>query len=115
MKIIIEKSGRSFFIHAIHWVIFCLYICQLFIYDSTVSNIEDYVLAISCALWVGIAYVRFIQLTSAEYKLDLLENKMAKEIVNGFEKFIEDNKDKLIQDIKNKKDIKIKNKDERAN
>ena len=115
MKIIIEKSRNSLFIHAIHWIVFCLYVYQLFTYDNTINNIQDYILSISCIVWLGIAYVRFIQLASAEYKLDLLENKMAKEIVNGFEKFIEDNKDKLIQDIKNEKQIKIKNKNERAN
>jgi len=115
MKIIIEKSKSSLFIHAIHWIVFCLYVCQLFIYDSTVNNIQDYILAISCALWVSIAYVRFIQLTGAEYKLDLLKNEITHKIVNGFEKFMKDNKDELIEDIKNKKDIKIKDKNERAN
>jgi len=115
MKIIIEKSRSSLFIHAIHWIVFCLYVYQLFTYDNTINNIEDYILATSCIVWLGIAYVRFIQLASAEYKLDLLENEIAHKIVNGFEKFIEDNKNELIEDIKNEKQIKIKNKDERAN
>jgi len=115
MKIIIEKSRSSLFIHAIHWIVFCLYVYQLFTYDNTINNIQDYTLSTSCIVWLGIAYVRFIQLASAEYKLDLLKNEMAHKIVNEFEKFMKDNKNELIEDIKNEKEIKIKIKNERAN
>lgn len=110
MKIVIERSGRSFFLHALHWVVFGLYVYQ------TLTK-EDFLTSLNCAIWVGIAYVRFIQLTASEAKLDLLESKVADEIINGFKKFMKDNKDELVDDLNNKRDVKIKldNKDERAN
>lgn len=110
MKIVIERSGRSFFLHALHWVVFGLYVYQ------TLTK-EDFLTSLNCAIWIGIAYVRFIQLTASEAKLDLLESKVADEIINGFKKFMKDNKDELVDDLNNKRDVKIKldNKDERAN
>jgi hypothetical protein len=110
MKIIIEKSGRSFFLHAIHLVVFGLYVYQML-------TKEDYLTSLNCAIWVGIAYVRFLQLTASEAKLQMLENDLAKDIIGGFEQFMKDNKDALVEELKGNKDIKIKiqEKDERAN
>ena len=110
MKIIIEKSGRSFFLHAIHWVVFGLYVYQ------TLTK-EDYLTSLNCAIWVGIAYVRFLQLTASEARLQMLETDIARDIIGGFEQFMKDNKDELVKDLKGVKDIKIKlkNKDEGSN
>ena len=109
MKIIIERSGRSFITHALHWVVFGLYVYQ------TLTK-EDYLTSLNCAIWVGIAYVRFLQLTASEAKLQMLETDIARDIVSGFEQFMKDNKEALVEDLKGVKDIKIKlkNKDERA-
>jgi hypothetical protein len=110
MKILIERTGRSFFLHALHWVVFGLYVYQIF-------TKEDYLTSLNCVIWVAIAYVRFIQLQTSEAKLDLLENKVAHEIVSGFKQFMKDNKDELVDDLNNKRDVKIKlnNENERAN
>lgn len=108
MKIVIERSGRSFFLHALHWVVFGLYVYQML-------TKEDYLTSLNCAIWVGIAYVRFLQLTASEARLQMLETDIARDIVSGFEQFMKDNKDELVEELKNKKDIKIKlkSKDER--
>lgn len=110
MKIVIERSGRSFFLHALHWVVFGLYVYQML-------TKEDYLTSLNCAIWVGIAYVRFIQLTASEARLQMLESDVADEIINGFKQFMKDNKDELVDDLNNKKDVKIKlgKNDERAN
>jgi tRNA(Glu) U13 pseudouridine synthase TruD len=110
MKIVIERSGRSFFLHALHWVVFGLYVYQMF-------TKEDYLTSLNCAIWVGIAYVRFLQLTASEVRLQMLESEVADEIINGFKQFMKDNKDELVDDLNNKKDVKIKlgKNDERAN
>lgn len=110
MKIIIEKSGRSFFLHALHWVVFGLYVYQMF-------TKEDYLTSLNCAIWVGIAYVRFLQLTASEAKFQMLENDIARDIIGGFEQFMKDNKDELIEDLKENKVVKVKLKDknEKAN
>lgn len=109
MKIVIERSGRSFFLHALHWVVFGLYVYQ------TLTK-EDFLTSLNCAIWVGIAYVRFLQLTASEARLLMIENDVARDIVHGFEQFMKDNKDELVEQLKNKKDIKIKlkEKDERV-
>lgn len=110
MKIVIEKSGRSFFLHALHWVVFGLYVYQML-------TKEDYLTSLNCAIWVAIAYFRFMQLTASEAKLQMIETDIARDIVSGFEQFMKDNKDELVEELKGKKDIKIKlkSKDERAN
>jgi hypothetical protein len=78
---------------------------------------EDYLTSLNCAIWVGIAYVRFLQLTASEARLQMLETDIAKDIIGGFEQFMKDNKDELVKDLKGVKDIKIKlkNKDEGSN
>lgn len=101
MKIIIERSGRSFFLHALHWVVFGLYVYQML-------TKEDYLTSLNCAIWVGIAYVRFLQLTASEARLQMLESQIADEIIGGFKQFMKDNKDELIGDLNNKRDVKIK-------
>jgi hypothetical protein len=101
MKIVIERSGRSFFLHALHWVVFGLYVYQ------TLTK-EDYLTSLNCAIWVGIAYVRFLQLTASEARLQMLETDIARDIVGGFEQFMKDNKEELLQDLKGKKSVKIK-------
>jgi hypothetical protein len=101
MKIAIERSGRSFFLHALHWVVFGLYVYQML-------TKEDYLTSLNCAIWVGIAYVRFIQLVTAQAKLDMLEHQVADEIISGFKQFMKDNKDELVDDLNNKRDVKIK-------
>lgn len=101
MKIVIERSGRSFFLHALHWVVFGLYVYQML-------TKEDYLTSLNCAIWVGIAYVRFLQLTASEAKLQMLESQIADEIIGGFKQFMKDNKDELIGDLNNKRDVKIK-------
>jgi len=101
MKIIIERSGRSFFLHALHWVVFGLYVYQML-------TKEDYLTSLNCAIWVGIAYVRFLQLTASEARLQMLESEIADEIIGGFKQFMKDNKDELIGDLNNKRDVKIK-------
>ena len=109
MNIVIEKSGRSFFLHALHWVVFGLYVYQMF-------TKEDYLTSLNCAIWVGIAYVRFLQLTASEARLQMLETDIARDIIGGFEQFMKDNKDELIGDLKEKKVVKVKIKeDEKAN
>ena len=110
MKIVIERSGRSFFLHALHWGVFGLQVYQML-------TKEDYLTSLNCAIWVGIAYVRFIQLTASEARLQMLESDVADEIINGFKQFMKDNKDELVDDLNNKKDVKIKlgKNDERAN
>ena len=110
MNIVIEKSGRSFFLHALHWVVFGLYVYQMF-------TKEDYLTSLNCAIWVGIAYVRFMQLTASEARLQMLETDIARDIVGGFEQFMKDNKDELLEDLKEKKvvKVKLKDKDEKAN
>lgn len=109
MKIMIERSGRSFFLHALHWVVFGLYVYQML-------TKEDYLTSLNCAIWVGIAYVRFLQLTASEARLLMLESEVARDIVSGFEQFMHDNREELIKDLKDKKDIKVKlrNKDDEA-
>lgn len=101
MKIVIERSGRSFFLHALHWVVFGLYVYQML-------TKEDYLTSLNCAIWVGIAYVRFLQLTASEARLQMLESQIADEIIGGFKQFMKDNKDELIGDLNNKRDVKIK-------
>ncbi len=109
MKIVIERSGRSFITHALHWVVFGLYVYQ------TLTK-EDFLTSLNCAIWVGIAYVRFLQLTTSEAKLQMLETDIARDIVSGFEQFMKDNKEALVEDLKSKKVVKIKMKeDEKAN
>lgn len=104
MKIIIERSGRSFFIHALHWVVLGLYVYQTF-------TKEDYLTSLNCAIWVIIAYARFLQLTASEAKLQMLETDIARDIVSGFEQFMKDHEDELVEDLKTKKVVKIKMKD----
>ena len=101
MKIVIERSGRSFFLHALHWVVFGLYVYQML-------TKEDYLTSLNCAIWVGIAYVRFLQLTASEARLQMLESQIADEIIGGFKQFMKDNKDELVDDLNNKRDVKIK-------
>ena len=110
MKIIIERSGRSFFLHAVHWAVFGLYVYQTI--DQSLTT-GQFLTSLNCAIWVTIAYVRFVQLQTSEAKLDLIEN----DIIKGFEQFMKDNKDELVEDLKGNKAIKIKlkEKDERAN
>jgi hypothetical protein len=109
MKILIERSGRSFFLHALHWVVFGLYVYQTI--DQSLTT-GQFLTSLNCAIWVAIAYVRFVQLQTSEAKLDLLENEMAHDIVKGFEQFMIDNKDELVKDLKEKKVVKVKLKDE---
>lgn len=109
MKIVIEKSGRSFFLHALHWVVFGLYVYQTI--DQSLTT-GQFLTSLNCAIWVGIAYVRFLQLTASEARLQMLETDIAKDIIGGFEQFMKDNKDELIGDLKENKVIKVKIKDE---
>lgn len=109
MKIVIEKSGRSFFLHALHWVVFGLYVYQTI--DQSLTT-GQFLTSLNCAIWVGIAYVRFLQLTASEAKLQMLETDIARDIIGGFEQFMKDNKDELIGDLKENKVIKVKIKDE---
>jgi len=109
MKIVIEKSGRSFFLHALHWVVFGLYVYQTI--DQSLTT-GQFLTSLNCAIWVGIAYVRFLQLTASEARLQMLETDIARDIIGGFEQFMKDNKDELIGDLKENKVIKVKIKDE---
>jgi hypothetical protein len=113
MKILIERSGRSFFLHAVHWAVFGLYVYQTI--DQSLTT-GQFLTSLNCAIWVAIAYVRFVQLQTSEAKLDMLENEMAHQIVSGFEQFMKDNKEALVEDLKGNKAVKIKlkEKDERA-
>ena len=105
MKILIEKSGRSFFLHALHWVVFGLYVYQTI--DQSLTT-GQFLTSLNCAIWVAIAYVRFLQLGTAQAKLDMLESHVASEIIGGFKQFMKDNKDELVDDLNNKRDVKIK-------
>jgi hypothetical protein len=109
MKIVIEKSGRSFFLHALHWVVFGLYVYQTI--DQSLTT-GQFLTSLNCAIWIGIAYVRFLQLTASEARLQMLETDIARDIIGGFEQFMKDNKDELIGDLKENKVIKVKIKDE---
>jgi hypothetical protein len=109
MKIVIEKSGRSFFLHALHWVVFGLYVYQTI--DQSLTT-GQFLTSLNCVIWVGIAYVRFLQLTASEARLQMLETDIARDIIGGFEQFMKDNKDELIGDLKENKVIKVKIKDE---
>jgi len=109
MNIVIEKSGRSFFLHALHWVVFGLYVYQTI--DQSLTT-GQFLTSLNCAIWVGIAYVRFLQLTASEARLQMLETDIARDIIGGFEQFMKDNKDELIGDLKENKVIKVKIKDE---
>ena len=114
MKILIERSGRSFFLHALHWVVFGLYVYQTIDQGLTTGQ---FLTSLNCAIWIAIAYVRFVQLQTAQAKLDMLEHQVADEIISGFKQFMKDNKDELVDDLNNKRDVKIKlnNDNERAN
>lgn len=114
MKIVIERSGRSFFLHALHWVVFGLYVYQTI--DQSLTT-GQFLTSLNCAIWVAIAYVRFLQLTASEARLQMLETDIARDIVGGFEQFMKDNKEELLQDLKENKvvKVKLKDKDERAN
>jgi hypothetical protein len=116
MKIVIEKTGRSFFLHALHWVVFGLYVYQTI--DQSLTT-GQFLTSLNCVIWISIAYVRFLQLTASEAKLQMLETDIARDIVGGFEQFMRDNKDELIGDIKDlkkgKKSVKIKDEDEKSN
>lgn len=114
MKIAIERSGRSFFLHALHWVVFGLYVYQTI--DQSLTT-GQFLTSLNCAIWVAIAYIRFVQLQTSEARLQMLETDIARDIIGGFEQFMKDNKDELIGDLKENKvvKVKIKDKDEKSN
>jgi len=95
MKIIIEKSKSSLITHLLHLAMFVLMVYSAFIkYDPF-----GYIV---CAMWVVCSYVYFMSLTVAKAKLQMIENDVARKIVEGFEQFMKNNKDELIKDIKEK-------------
>ena len=92
MRIIIERSGRSFITHALHFAMLGLMIYGAFTQIDPIG----YVL---CAMWVIVSYVRYNMLVMANADNDALRAHNMDKVRKDLQKFLKENKDDLVKKL----------------
>jgi hypothetical protein len=92
MRIVIERSGRSFVTHALH-----LAMLGVMVYNAFTR--EDPLGYSLCALWVMISYVRYNMLVTANVELDAAKEHIMDEVRKDLKKFLKENKEHLINKL----------------
>jgi len=92
MRIVIERSGRSFVTHALH-----LAMLGVMIYNAFTR--EDPLGYSLCALWVMISYVRYNMLVTSESELQAARDHVMENVRKDLKKFLKENKEYLINKI----------------
>jgi hypothetical protein len=92
MRIIIERSGRSFVTHGLH-----LLMLGMMIYGALTK--DDPVGYILCAMWVIVSYVRYNMLVTANVELEAAKEHIMTEVRKDLKKFLKENKEHLINKL----------------
>lgn len=92
MRIIIERSGRSFITHALHFAMLGLMVYGAFTQQDPIG----YIL---CAMWVVVSYVRYNMLVAEQVKSRELASHNMDKIRKDLKKFLNENKDRLVRDL----------------
>jgi ABC-type siderophore export system fused ATPase/permease subunit len=94
MRIVIERSGRSFVTHALHFAMLGLMVYGAF----TQLDPIGYLL---CAMWVIVSYVRYNMLVAEQVKTRELASHNMEKIRKDLQKFLKENKEHLVKTINN--------------
>ena len=92
MRIIIERSGRSFVTHTLH-----LLMLGLMVYGAFTR--EDPIGYILCAMWIVISYVRYYSVVLLEVELQEMRQFLQKDVRKDIQKFLKENKERLINHL----------------
>lgn len=92
MRIIIERSGRSFVTHALHFAMLGIMIYAAF-------TKEDPIGYILCAMWVVVSYVRYNMLVMANADNDAMRAHNMDKIRKDLQKFLKENKEDLVKKL----------------
>jgi hypothetical protein len=93
MRIIIERSGRSFITHMAH-----IAMAGLMIYGALTR--EDPIGYIISTMWIIVSYVRYNANVILESDLQKLKEVMMSGVRKDLKKFLKENKEYLINKIK---------------
>jgi hypothetical protein len=93
MRIIIERSGRSFITHMAH-----IAMAGLMIYGALTR--EDPIGYIISTMWIIVSYVRYNTNVILESDLQHLRNHAMEGVRKDLKKFLKENKEYLINKIK---------------
>lgn len=92
MRIIIERSGRSFITHALHFAMLGLMIYGAF-------TREDPIGYLLCAMWIIVSYVRYNMLVVANVEMqEIMQHNMDK-VRKDLQNFLKENKDDLVKKL----------------
>ena len=94
MRIVIERSGRSFLTHALHLVML-----GVMVYGAFTK--EDPIGYLLCGMWVIISYIRYNMLILAQVQLREIAHHNMEKIRKDLQKFLKENKDDLVKTINN--------------
>jgi hypothetical protein len=93
MRIVIERSGRSFITHMAH-----IAMASLMIYGALTR--EDPIGYIISTMWIIVSYVRYNANVTLESELQHLRSHAMEGIRKDLKKFLKENKEYLINKIK---------------
>jgi hypothetical protein len=93
MRIIIERSGRSFITHMAH-----IAMAGLMIYGALTR--EDPIGYIISTMWIIVSYIRYNANVILESDLQKLKEVMMSGVRKDLKKFLKENKEYLINKIK---------------
>jgi hypothetical protein len=97
MRIVIERSGRSFITHAAH-----VAMAGLMIYGAVTR--EDPIGYIISTMWIIVSYVRYNMNVTLEAELQHIKSHMMDNMRKDLRKFLKENKEHLIDKIKEHKE-----------
>jgi hypothetical protein len=93
MRIVIERSGRSFITHMAH-----IAMAGLMIYGALTR--EDPIGYIISTMWIIVSYVRYNMNVTLESELQHVKMHMMEGVRKDLKKFLKENKEYLINKIK---------------
>lgn len=92
MRIVIERSGRSFVTHALHFAML-----GLMIYGALTR--EDPIGYVLCAMWVIVSYVRYNMLVMANVEMQEIMHHNMDKVRKDLQKFLKENKEHLLNKL----------------
>lgn len=92
MRIIIERSGRSFITHALHFAMLGLMVYGAFTQQDPIG----YIL---CAMWVIVSYVRYNMLVIANAEMQEIMHHNMEKVRKDLQKFLKENKEHLVKKL----------------
>ncbi len=92
MRIVIERSGRSFITHMAH-----IAMTGLMIYGAVTR--EDPIGYIISTMWIIVSYVRYNMNVTLEAELQAIRKHMMQDVRKDLKKFLKENKEHLIKKI----------------